>query len=280
MPAWLNARWFKDREVKARSLNYKSGDNVLKQTLHQSLSETNLPALLRYEDRNSMAFSIESRVPFLTPALVNFVLALPEDYIISTDGTTKAIFRQAMRGIVPDVILDRNDKIGFAAPDKQWLLTLRAPVERLLASETAMQISAINLKEIQSQWSGVVAGRNPFNLRVWRWINLILWVQKFAVNVPETVRFGRQIDRFPMKVACSRRRDAPILPWCRSRRRTSSGVAEVFGAGPSNVTMWRADRVHRPMAFGARDAERANESALSSLVNKKMRSLALSLKSE
>jgi asparagine synthase (glutamine-hydrolysing) len=183
IPAWLNAQWFSDRKVKVRSLNYKSGNNVLKQTLHQTLTETNLPALLRYEDRNSMAFSIESRVPFLTPALVNFVLALPEDYIISTDGTTKAIFRQAMRGIVPDVILDRNDKIGFAAPDKQWLLTLRAPVERLLASETAMQISAINLKEIQRQWNDVVAGRNPFNLRVWRWINLILWVQKFAVNV-------------------------------------------------------------------------------------------------
>ncbi|MFN8455571.1 MAG: asparagine synthase (glutamine-hydrolyzing) [Anaerolineae bacterium] len=75
-PAWLNAAWFTQHGVtKAFGWNY--GSDVLREQLHRTLVEVSLPSLLRYEDRNSMAFSIESRVPFLTPALVNFIFALP-----------------------------------------------------------------------------------------------------------------------------------------------------------------------------------------------------------
>ena len=69
--------------------------------------------MLRHGDRNSMYWSIESRVPFLTIDLAEFVLSLPESYLVSRDGETKYIFREAMRGIVPDEILNRRDKIGF-----------------------------------------------------------------------------------------------------------------------------------------------------------------------
>ena len=106
----------------------------LKHSLHLTLTETSLPQLLRSEDRNSMAFSIESRVPFLTPALAEFILALPEDYIVSCNGTSKAVFRQAMRGIVPDSILDRRDKLGFPTPEQQWLASARSWVDRAVTS--------------------------------------------------------------------------------------------------------------------------------------------------
>ena len=81
-----------------------------------------LSHLLRYEDRNSLSHSIESRVPFLTIDMAEFLLSLPENYLLSDDGVTKYVFREAMRGIVPDQILDRKDKIGFETPDNQWLL--------------------------------------------------------------------------------------------------------------------------------------------------------------
>ncbi|MFW9856157.1 MAG: asparagine synthase (glutamine-hydrolyzing) [Candidatus Thorarchaeota archaeon] len=83
--------------------------------------EESFQHLLRYEDRNSMRFSIESRVPFLDHHLVTYILALPPDFLIK-DGISKWVFREAMRTITPETILQRRDKIGFASPDKQWLM--------------------------------------------------------------------------------------------------------------------------------------------------------------
>jgi asparagine synthase (glutamine-hydrolysing) len=121
VPSWLNRGWFHKKGVDPhRNRKGYSSSNILREKLLRELVE-HLPSLLRYEDRNSMAFSIESRVPFLSPELVNFVLSLPEPYIIAPDGTSKAVFRRAMRGIVPDPILDRQDKIGFATPEHTWL---------------------------------------------------------------------------------------------------------------------------------------------------------------
>ena len=129
-----------------------------------------------------MSFSIESRVPFSTPDLVSFVLALPEEYIISANGISKAVFRRAMRGIVPDSILDRTDKIGFATPEKDWLTTLRPWVERILRSGIAMEIPALKSNVLEEEWKAVLRGRKCFDSRVWRSINLIKWVGRFNVS--------------------------------------------------------------------------------------------------
>jgi len=165
-----------------KDLSYTRGKEVLREYLYRTLSETSLPTLLRYEDRNSMAFSIESRVPFLTPELANFALSLPEEHIVAPDGTSKAVFRRAMRGIVPDAILDRRDKIGFATPEHNWLTTLRPWVEGTLNSEAAALVPALNVKEMQLEWGGIVQGRKPFDWRVWRWLNLIQWAKQFEVR--------------------------------------------------------------------------------------------------
>lgn len=121
---------------------------------------------LRYEDRNSMAFTIESRTTFLTPALVTFVFSLPEEYLIAADGTSKAVFRHTMRGIVPDVILDRQDKIGFATPEQHWLRALRPWAAKVLQSETAKTVPVLHLEVVQQQWQSVLAGRLAFDSRV------------------------------------------------------------------------------------------------------------------
>jgi asparagine synthase (glutamine-hydrolysing) len=119
LASWLDRGWFKGRV----DTDYHPAAKVctLRDCLIRGFSGYALRDLLRYEDRNSMAFSVESRVPFLTPEFVNFVLALPTEYIISEQGVTKHVFRSAMRGIVPDEILDRKDKIGFEAPENIWL---------------------------------------------------------------------------------------------------------------------------------------------------------------
>jgi asparagine synthase (glutamine-hydrolysing) len=181
-PPWMNAAWFKKNGVDRRSPGYKAGREVLRESLQTDL-ETGLPHLLRFEDRNSMAFSIESRVPFLTPALANFIFSLPEEYIVTQKSVTKAVFRKAMRGIVPDAILDRKDKIGFATPEKDWLLGLRPQLDTILKSEVAMQLPLFNMHEIHRRWDEVALGHRDFDWSIWRWLIFILWVQKFNVRI-------------------------------------------------------------------------------------------------
>jgi asparagine synthase (glutamine-hydrolysing) len=129
-----------------------------------------------------MASSIESRLPFLTPDFAEFLLRLPEEYILGNDGTSKNVFRAAMRGIVPDAILDRRDKIGFATPEQRWLRTLRPWVEQTLTSERARAIGALNQAALQRDWHAVLAGRARFDFRIWRWVNLIRWAERFDVQ--------------------------------------------------------------------------------------------------
>jgi asparagine synthase (glutamine-hydrolysing) len=95
--------------------------SYLRGALVHSLFSGPLADLLRYEDRNAMAHSIENRVPFLTPQMVRLSLSMPDAFLVSKTGTTKYILREAMRGIVPDAILDRPDKIGFAPDNSVWL---------------------------------------------------------------------------------------------------------------------------------------------------------------
>jgi len=181
-PAWLNERWFKLRGVSPHPVRYSAREReVLKESLCRQLTDL-LPNLLRYEDRNSMSFSVESRVPFLIPELVDFVLSLPEEYIVAPDGTSKAVFRRAMRGIVPDVILDRRDKIGFSTPERKWLSALHSWVFQVLGNDVACQIPAIDSTEIKREWARIEQGKKPLSAYVWRCLNVIRWTERFQVQ--------------------------------------------------------------------------------------------------
>ncbi len=129
-----------------------------------------------------MAHSLESRVLFLTPKLVNFLFSLPEDYIVSSDSTTKAVFREAMGGILPDPIRTHRDKIGFATPELQWLTTLNPWVQSVLNSETAQTIPVLNVESIKQEWQAILEQKSPFDFRVWRWLNLIKWAEKNQIT--------------------------------------------------------------------------------------------------
>lgn len=86
----------------------------------QVLLRDSLPSLLRFEDRSSMAFSIEARVPFLHRPVVELAMRLRPELKIRR-GALKHVLREAMRGLVPEAVLNRQDKIGFTAPTAQWL---------------------------------------------------------------------------------------------------------------------------------------------------------------
>jgi asparagine synthase (glutamine-hydrolysing) len=88
---------------------------VLGDYLGQQLLRDHLPALLRFEDRNSMAAGVEARLPFLEVRLIELARTLPADWLLRL-GWTKAVLREAMTGIVPETVRMRKGKLGFPGP--------------------------------------------------------------------------------------------------------------------------------------------------------------------
>jgi len=111
--------FIKEKSLKELSLEVpKRGGKTFSQ--HTNLSiQFGMYELLRYEDRNSMAFSIESRVPFLDHRLVNFIRALPTNEKIN-GGWTKLILRKILDNKLPNEIVWRKDKKGFVTPQQEW----------------------------------------------------------------------------------------------------------------------------------------------------------------
>ena len=183
MPAWMNVAWFKDRGCEPATVTggTPGRDAILRASLISSVARQSLPQLLRYEDRNSMAFSVESRVPFLTPKLVEFALALPEEYLVGPDGLSKAVMRKAMEGIVPQAILDRRDKIGFATPERHWTSRLEPQVQDMLQGDAAAEMPVLNPAEAEREWARFKAG-GADDAHCWRWLNLLTWARRFAIR--------------------------------------------------------------------------------------------------
>jgi len=177
LPPWISPDSLEERGIIRRyprlhSDNGEAGRRLVAE-LALSLNRRGLPALLRHGDRNSMRFSVESRVPFLTLELVELLLSLPETYLISPRGETKHIFRAAMRGIVPDAILDRRDKIGFETPEREWLLGMGETIRGWLRAD--LNLPFFNQAEVLKEFDLIAAGKKPFSWQVWRWINFSRW---------------------------------------------------------------------------------------------------------
>lgn len=177
-PAWLNHDILTDAGVRLgepiEKLSSSARGRRVIERLCSSLQRRGLPALLRHADRNAMFFSVESRVPFLTIPMAERLLAMPEDFLISNKGETKSVFRAAMRGIVPDNILDRKDKIGFATPEKDWLIRMAPELREWLQGSS--DIPFINRDELLKKFDSIDSGKTNFDWKVvWRLVNFIRW---------------------------------------------------------------------------------------------------------
>jgi asparagine synthase (glutamine-hydrolysing) len=176
-PAWLNGSALEDAGVqvgypRVQAVQAPLGRRLMAE-LALSSSRNGLPGLLRHADRNSMRFSVESRVPFLTADLAQFLFSLPEEYLISRQGETKCVFKAAMRGIVPDAILDRRDKIGFATPEQDWLVKIAPQARKWL--EESEPLAWLNKQEMLKEFDAVISGHSVFSWQVWRFINFSRW---------------------------------------------------------------------------------------------------------
>jgi asparagine synthase (glutamine-hydrolysing) len=148
----------------------------LKEHLYHLMFTTFTPSLLHYEDRISMAFSIENRVPFLNHRLVEFVHSLPDEDLLFL-GQTKYILRASLNGLLPKPIADRIDKQGFVG--REINILLRGPLRYLLEAPFSFdRLRMLNPDKINELMRKFKNGDNAQSAVVWRLAVLNDWVQK------------------------------------------------------------------------------------------------------
>jgi len=147
------------------------------------VERSNLPMLLRWEDRNSMAFSIEARVPFVDRKVIEAAIATPTGAKLEC-GVQKQVLRTAMRGLVPDQILDRKDKLGFLGSEELWMVHTHRPQFRALLQQAVDGLPGILSPSIVCDFDAVCEGRKRFDYRFWRAICLDRWRRRFLVTIP------------------------------------------------------------------------------------------------
>ena len=138
------------------------------------ITRTNLPVLLRYEDKNSMAHSIETRLPFLDYRVVETALSLPGACKIR-NGWSKWVLRKAMDGRMPEEITWRKNKLGFEAPENLWMA-------RHLPEMKSVVLSSPLLLDLARR-STLEKGFERINMRAqWRLYSMALWEREFGVT--------------------------------------------------------------------------------------------------
>jgi asparagine synthase (glutamine-hydrolysing) len=150
----------------------------LKVRLLQDVTTFSLPSVLRYEDRNSMAFSIEARVPFLDQELVEYILRLPPRAIID-GGFSRAIVREAMSDSLPPEVRLRRKKIGFTTPEYRWLRAQRAWIQGFLRSPATASRPYWDSLAVAEAFDRACQGELEEHPFVWRVMNVEAWLRVF-----------------------------------------------------------------------------------------------------
>ncbi len=139
-----------------------------------------LPALLHYEDRNAMAFSVEARVPFLDHRLVQWLVTLPPELKLR-EGVTKVLLREAMKGVLPETVRQRPDKMGFVTPQDHWLRVVWRPqIETMLASESMQSRPYWRASALPQLYREYCEGKLALGPALWRWVCLESWLRRFC----------------------------------------------------------------------------------------------------
>ena len=151
----------------------------LDEALKLTLFSTAIPHLLRWEDKNSMRWSIESRVPFLDVNLVEAALSLPSELKLKK-GKTKIVFKTAVENILPKMIRNRKDKIGFGVPEDDFF---RKPkivdfCKKIIYSNSFKNRPYWKWERVEKMFCAHVENKKNCGQEIWKWINLEMWMRK------------------------------------------------------------------------------------------------------
>jgi asparagine synthase (glutamine-hydrolysing) len=173
-------RWWRYAKEGASA---QTGVSVMQRIQVDDIMMDTLPLLLRMEDRSSMAFSLEARVPLLDHKLVEYGISLP-DHLKVHHGWSKFAIREAMRGVLPDTVRERTSKLGFAAPDRRWLAhdlrpQVTALIEDSLRCERYVDVAALRRWYASPQAAG--ASEEAY-LGLFRILALEMWMRAFDLR--------------------------------------------------------------------------------------------------
>ena len=163
---------------------YKKYNNLsifdVKSRLKFSRNVFGLRMLLRHGDRNSMANSVESRVPFVDRELVDIVSCIDYKFLFDKNGRTKSLLKDICKPFIPEEILKREDKVAFETPQKHILLeNKKLLLEALKLSEN---IDFFNHDKLSNYIDDFINDKHVSSddtAFVWRFLNYILWKKEF-----------------------------------------------------------------------------------------------------
>lgn len=155
------------------------GTNTMEEMLIAHF-EYKLEHLNKWGDRDTMAFGVEGRSPFLDKDLVEYSIALKDELKIK-GGYTKFILREVMKGIMPEKVRLRVDKKGFTVPQDEWMRTekFRKLVNDILNSESFAKRGYFKPEEAKKLYQRHLDREINISKDIWKWINLELWFRKY-----------------------------------------------------------------------------------------------------
>ncbi|MEM3888546.1 MAG: asparagine synthase (glutamine-hydrolyzing), partial [Fervidicoccaceae archaeon] len=164
------------RMIERRSNSFEG----LNDALRRDLFGGRLLEILRTEDRSSMAYSIEIRVPFVNHALAELSLSMPSEMKIR-DGYTKWIHRKAVEGMLPREIVWNRRKIGFQAPEKKWMFSLGEKFEELMEDSRLVKMGIVRRDAVQEIVQSVKRGKvkEDYARFYWRLFFAELWLRTY-----------------------------------------------------------------------------------------------------
>jgi asparagine synthase (glutamine-hydrolysing) len=167
--------WLLPRNIDAAPMPQDS----LQRNLMSQVYVAPLPSLLRYEDRNSMAFSVESRTPFMDYRVLEFTLGLPER-LVYRNNERKYILRQAFQGKVPQAVLGRQDKMGFVSAEERWMKEDgKEWFTRQMTDSCKLLQDFVDPNQAMIYFHKMQQGNVPFTFDPWRVICLGQWIKSF-----------------------------------------------------------------------------------------------------
>lgn len=179
---WYMRFGYLDKNFIEKYKNRKTKDavwdaNTIKDISLLSETFSSLPLLLRFEDKNAMRFSVETRLPFCDYRLVEYILSLDSKDILQ-GGITKYCFRESMKDILPEEIKNRMDKIGFTTPDDEMIRTEEGKsfILKIVNSEKFRERNYWNYKKIKEMIEAHLAGKN-YGAEIWKCILLEMWLE-------------------------------------------------------------------------------------------------------
>jgi asparagine synthase (glutamine-hydrolysing) len=147
--------------------------------MYRIITQQGLPELLHYEDRNSMAHSIEARVPFLDYRIAELLFSTPPDELFH-NGTTKLVLRESLADVLPPDVRARRDKLGFVAPSGRFLRgALGDLAEDVFASRSFAERGFVDAQAARASLALHRRGEQEAGQELWRALNVELWAQAF-----------------------------------------------------------------------------------------------------